>query len=255
MNVSLGAGLEGKGVICTGAAGGIGAAVARAFASVGARVMAVDLDQAAVDAVVADLEGEGHVAVGLDLSDLARHEELVTRAREELGSVRALAHMAAVLRRRSNVDEVTEEDWDVQLDVNLKASFFLMRAVARSMRDAGEGGRIIAFSSQGWWTGGFGGSVVYCASKGGIVSMCRGLARTYGPHGITVNTVAPGQVETPMLLTDLDPKVLESMRAQTPLGRIAAPEEMAGIVVFLASDHASYITGATLNLTGGFLMY
>lgn len=255
MNVNLGAGLEGKGVICTGAAGGIGAPVARAFASVGALVLAVDVDEAAVQEVVAGLDGSGHVGVGFDLLEIDRHDELVDLARRELGSVRALAHMAAVLRRRPSVEEVTEEDWDIQLDVNLKATFFLVRSAARAMLEAGEGGRIVAFTSQGWWTGGFGGSAVYAASKGGIVSMCRGLARTYGPDGITVNTVAPGQVETPMLMTGLDPKVLESMRAATPLGRVATPEEMAGTVVFLSSDHASYITGATINLSGGLLMY
>jgi NAD(P)-dependent dehydrogenase (short-subunit alcohol dehydrogenase family) len=85
--------------------------------------------------------------------------------------------------------------------------------------------------------------------------MCRGLARTYGPHRITVNAVAPGQVRTPMLMTGLSPEVLETMTRQTPLGYVAEPEELAGPVVFLASDHARYITGATLNVSGGFLMY
>ena len=85
--------------------------------------------------------------------------------------------------------------------------------------------------------------------------MTRGLARTLGPHGITVNCVAPGQVNTPMLMSGLAPELYESMRAQTPLGYVAEPEELAGTVVFLASDHARYITGATINVSGGFLMY
>ena len=87
---------------------------------------------------------------------------------------------------------MTEEDWDFQHDVNLKANFFLCRTAANAMVEQGQGGRIILFSSQGWWTGGFGGSVVYAATKGGVTSMCRGLARTYGPHRITVNAVSPG---------------------------------------------------------------
>src|SRR2546428_746350 len=120
---------------------------------------------------------------------------------------------------------------------------------------AAGGGRIITCTSQGWWTGGFGGSVVYAASKGGITSMTRGLARTYGPHQITVNAVSPGQARTPMLMDGLDPAVLESMTKATPLGRVAEPEEIAGTVVFLASDHARFITGATINISGGFLMY
>ena len=189
------------------------------------------------------------------MNDLDAHQALVERAVEELGGVRALAHIAAVLARRDSVEEVTEQDWDFQLDTNLKAGFFLSRTAAGAMIEAGGGGSITLFSSQGWWTGGFGGSVVYCASKGGIVSMARGLARTYGPHGIRVNAIAPGMVDTPMLMDDLAPEVFEALKAQTPLGRVAAPSEIAGVVVFLASDHASYVSGATLNVSGGFLMY
>jgi NAD(P)-dependent dehydrogenase (short-subunit alcohol dehydrogenase family) len=252
---SVGAGLEGKGVIVTGAAGGIGRAVAQAFSTTGARVMAVDLDQRKVDEVVGGLEGTGHAGAAVDLADLAAHRPLINRARSELGGLYALANLAAVLRRRNSLDEVTEEDWDFQHDVNLKAAFFLCRAAGQAMIEQGKGGRIITFSSQGWWTGGFGGSVVYASTKGGVTSMTRGLARTFGPHGITVNTVAPGQAHTPMLMTGLAPEVYESMKAQTPLGYVAEPEEIAGPVVFLASDHARYITGSTLNVSGGFLMY
>ena len=255
MTWSVGAGLEGKGVIVTGAAGGIGRAVTEAFATTGAKVMAVDVDQAKVDEVVAGLEGSGHLGVAADLRDVGTHDALVARARDELGNLYVLANLAAVLRRRGSLDEVTEDDWDFQHDVNLKAAFFLARAAGRAMIDQGQGGRIVLFSSQGWWTGGFGGSVAYAATKGGVTSMCRGLARTFGPHKITVNCVSPGQVHTPMLMTGLAPEVYEAMIKQTPLGYVAEPVEMAGPVVFLASDHAKYITGATINASGGFLMY
>jgi NAD(P)-dependent dehydrogenase (short-subunit alcohol dehydrogenase family) len=208
-----------------------------------------------VEQVVSELEGRGHVAAAADLSDIGTHDALVARARRELGELYVLAHLAAVLRRRASIDEVTEEDWDVQIDVNLKAAFFLCRASARAMVEQGNGGRIIAFTSQGWQTGGFGGSVAYAASKGGIVSMTRGMARTYGPHAITVNTVSPGLVETPMLTDGLSDEVYESLKRQTPLGRVAEPHELAGTVVFLASRHAGYISGATINVSGGFLMY
>ena len=255
MPFDLAAGLDGRGVLVTGAGGGIGREVARAFAAAGARVLAVDLRREAVEAVVAELEGDGHAAAAVDLSDISAHGELVARARRELGELYVLAHLAAVLRRRSSIDDVTEEDWDVQLDVNLKAAFFLCRASANAMVEQGAGGRVIAFTSQGWQSGGFGGSVAYAASKGGIVSMARGLARTYGPHGITVNTVSPGLVETPMLTDGLSDEVYESLKRQTPLGRVAEPHELAGTVVFLASRHAGYISGATINVSGGFLMY
>jgi 3-oxoacyl-[acyl-carrier protein] reductase len=252
---SVGAGLEGRGVVVTGATGGIGAAVTRAFATTGARVMAVDLDKQRVDELVDSLEGKGHAGAAWDIRDVGRHDDLVKRAREELGELYVLANLAAVLRRRYSLDEITEDDWNLQMDVNLKAAFFLSRAAGRAMIEQGRGGRIITFSSQSWWTGGFGGSIVYAASKGGVVTLTRGLARTLGPHKITVNSVAPGQVHTPMLMTDLAPEVYDSMRQQTPLGYVAEPEEIAGTVVFLASDHARYITGATINVSGGFLMY
>lgn len=255
MTVNLGAGLEGRGVIVTGAGGGLGGPVAELFARCGARVMAVDRPRTDVMGLVDRLEGDGHAAVEVDLREVSCHDALVERARRELGSVYALAHLAAVLVRRDDVDEITEEDWDVQHDTNLKATFFLCRAAIRAMKERGSGGRIINFTSQGWWTGGFGGSVVYAASKGGIVSLTRGLARTYGPDGITVNAVAPGQARTRMLLDGLDDKVLEDMTSATPLRRVADPVEMSGVVVFLASDHASFITGATINASGGFLMY
>ncbi|OLC52828.1 MAG: hypothetical protein AUH85_15745 [Chloroflexi bacterium 13_1_40CM_4_68_4] len=252
---SVGAGLEGKGVIVTGAAGGIGQAVSRAFATAGARIMAVDLDQGKLDVLVAALGGGPHLGVAADLRVISTHDSIVDRARRELGNLYVLANLAAVLRRRNSLDEITEDDWDIQHDVNLKAAFFLCRAAGRAMVAQGRGGRIITFASQGWWTGGFGGSVVYAASKGGIVSMTRGLARTFGPHHITVNAVSPGQVHTPMLMSGLAPEVYEAMKQQTPLGYVAEPDDLAGTVVFLASDHARYITGATINVSGGFLMY
>ena len=252
---SLGAGLEGKGVIVTGAAGGIGRSAALAFAAVGARVMAVDLDRSAVDEVVAGLEGSGHVGVAADLGDLRGHAGLVDQARRELGSTYALVNLATVLRRKDALAEITEEDWDAQHHVNLKSAFFLCRAASEAMIAQGQGGRIITFSSQGWWTGGFNGSVVYAATKGGIVSMTRGLARTLGPQRITVNCISPGFVNTPLLTRGLPPGTYDSLKPQIPLGYVAEPREIVGAVIFLASDHAAYITGATINISGGFLMY
>jgi NAD(P)-dependent dehydrogenase (short-subunit alcohol dehydrogenase family) len=251
---SVGAGLDGRVVLVTGAAGGIGQAVARAFATAGARVLATDVDQHALDEVVASCEGDGHLAMAMDLNDPEAHRALVDRAVGDLGGLAVLAHTAAVLRRRRTLDDVTEDDWDVQLDTNLKATFFLCRTVANAMAARG-GGRMILFTSQSWWTGGFGGSAAYAASKGGIVSLSRSLARSYGAQAITVNTVAPGQIDTPMLLTDLDPVVYEKMREETPLGYVGQPDDVAGVVVFLASEHARYISGATINVSGGFLMY
>jgi NAD(P)-dependent dehydrogenase (short-subunit alcohol dehydrogenase family) len=229
--------------------------VARAFAIAGARVCAVDVKEDGLAELLPTLEGGPHRSEALDLRELTGHEGLLRRTASELGGLDVLANMAAVLIRRGDIDEVTEEDWDFQHDVNLKAGFFLNRAAARIMREQGRGGRIINFTSQGWWTGGFGGSVVYSATKGGIVSMSRGLARTYAQDGITVNTVSPGAVDTPMLRGGLTDEQLEAHISQIPLGYMAEPADLAGTVVFLASDHARYITGATLNVSGGWLMY
>ena len=255
MTWDLGAGLEDRGVVVTGATGGIGREVAKAFAAAGAKLMLVDIDAAACEQLMGDLEGSGHSYRALDLSDVAAHAGLIEAARVSLGEVYALVHLAAVLRRQTDVSDVTERDWDLQVDTNLKATFFVCRAAAETMVRQGTGGRVVTFTSQGWWTGGFGGSIVYNTTKGGIVTMTRGMARTYGRHNITFNSIAPAQVRTPMLLTDLDPKVLQAMTEATPLGRVAEPAEIAGLAVFLASRHAGFITGATVNITGGFLMY
>ena len=255
MTWDLGAGLDGRGVIVTGAAGGIGREVAKAFAAAGAKVLAVDLSQAEGEKLLGELDGSGHAFRAADLADLRTHGPLIEAAQQAFGGVHALVHLAAVLRRQAQLSDVTEQDWDAQMNTNLKATFFLCRAAAEAMAAQGRGGRLITFASQGWWTGGFGGSVVYNTAKGGIVTMTRGLARTYAKHNITVNAIAPGQVRTAMLLTGLDQHVLDAMTEATPLGRVAEPAEIAGLAVFLASRHAGFITGATINVTGGLVMY
>jgi len=249
-------GLEGKAAFVTGAAGGIGREVAIALAQAGARVAVVDLDQAACEGVVAELERPGdHLAIGADLTDLASHDELLGRAASQLGRLDVLVCCAAILRRRDSIDDVTEDDWDAQFDINLKAVFFLNRAAATLFREAGRGGRIVNFTSQGWWSGGFGGSVVYAASKGGIVSMSRGLARSLAPYGITVNSVSPGAADTAMMRSGMTDEGIAKFVEMIPLGRMAEPSEVASTVLFLASDLAGYVTGATLNVSGGQLMY
>lgn len=256
MSWSIG-GLEEKGVVVTGAGGGIGRAVALAFASAGARVCVIDVRQDAVEEVVASLSNrERHLALAIDLLDLGAHEQIFRRVQETFGRFDVLAHLAAVLLRRYEIDDITEEDWDRQLDVNLKATFFLNRTAARILREQGRGGRIINLTSQSWWTGGLGGAVAYAASKGGIVSLSRGLAKSLAPYGITVNTVAPGFVDTPMLVKDVPPEQLEEWKRMVPLGqRFTTPEEVAAPILFLASDGASHITSTTINVTGGQLIY
>ena len=255
MSFSLSAGLDGKSVLLTGAAGGIGREVALAFAAAGARVAAVDLAQERVDALIGEMAGGPHLGLAHDLRPVGGHAALVDRVAETFGGLDVLVQTAAVLVRRPSVLEVSEADWDFQHDINLKAAFFLCQAVARVMCGQGRGGRIINFTSQGWQSGGFGGSVAYAASKGGIVSMTRGLARSLARDRITVNAVSPGAADTAMMRSGMTEEALAGVVAQIPLGYLAAPSQLAGTVLFLASEHAAYITGATINVSGGWLMY
>jgi NAD(P)-dependent dehydrogenase (short-subunit alcohol dehydrogenase family) len=247
-------GLDGKSVVVTGAAGGIGRAVAQGFSETGAHVLIVDMPGSPLDKVLSGLAGHGHESLEMDLADISSHAKIFDRA-QKLAPLAALAHCAAVLRRRETVDQVTEEDWDLQIDVNLKATFFLNRTAYHVFREAGTKGSIVNFSSQGWWSGGFGGSVVYAASKGGVVSMTKGLARSFAPEGIRVNAVAPGGVDTAMMRSGQDEESLQAFISMIPLGRLAEPEEMVGAVIFLASQASGYMTGTVMNLSGGQLMY
>jgi NAD(P)-dependent dehydrogenase (short-subunit alcohol dehydrogenase family) len=250
-------GLEDRGVIVTGAGGGIGRSVARAFADAGSHVLAIDINAEAVESLVTELPGgtKRHHALAGDLTDLTWHDTLLRAGMERFGRLDVLAHLAAVLRRRADIDEITEDDWDAQINTNLKATFFLNRAAAHLFREQGRGGVIVNCVSQAFWSGGLDGAVVYAASKGGVVSMSRGLARTLARDGIRVNTVAPGIVDTPLLRSGLDDEGVSAQIDTVPLGRLAEPDEIASAVVFLSSDKASYVTGATLNVSGGQLMY
>lgn len=242
-------GLEGHGVIVTGAAQGIGEATARAFADVGACVCAVDLREEAVRAVIETLPGGPHQAAGVDLNDLDAHRSLVEGAAAELGDLRAIVLAAGVLKREPFTD-VTEEAWDWQVDTNLKATFFLSRAAGEHMRAAGTTGSICTFTSISATMGGVSSAPAYGASKGGIIALTYAMARHYGPFGIRVNSIAPGFIDTPMQRAGFS-AAAQAYIDSTPLARQADPSEVASAAVFLASDHASFVTGAIMNVSGG----
>lgn len=251
---SLGAGLRDRVVLVTGAASGIGRATAQTMAALGARVAALDRQEAVRD-VVSELDNPGqHLPVVFDLSDIGSLSSMVADVEARLGPLWALSHVAAYLRRKE-LKDVTEEDWDAQLDVNLKASFFLNKAVGEAMIATARGGRIINFTSGAWLTGPVHGSHAYVASKGGVVSMTRGFARAYGPYNILVNCVSPGQIDTPMQHVDNPPEIVAAGTAACPLGRMGRPGELAAVVAFLASEHASFVSGATINVSGALVMY
>jgi len=200
------------------------------------------------------LKHSHHSGFVADLSDLSTHAAIFGHAKQ-MGDLVALVHLAALLVRRASVDEVTEEDWDRQHNVNLKSTFFLNRAAKDAFVAQGSEGSIVNFTSQGWWTGGFGGSVAYAASKGGIVSLTKGLARSFAPLGIRVNAVSPGGVDTMMMTGTQTKQELSDFVSMIPLGRLATPDELTGAVLFLASDASTYVTGTVMNVSGGQLMY
>lgn len=255
MGPSLGAGLEGRVMIVTGAGSGVGRCTALALADCGARVALLDRDAGALETAMAAIaDPERHLPVVFDLARIGDIESLVSDVVSGLGGLWGIAHVAAVLKRQP-VNEVTEADWDLQHTVNLKSSFFLNRAVGQTLIRAGNGGRIINFTSGAFLTGAMSGSDAYVASKGGIVTMTRSFAKQFGPHGILVNCVSPGQIDTPMQHVDVPPDVVEAAIKTCPLRRIGQPEEVASVVVFLASDNASFVSGATINVSGGQTLY
>lgn len=252
----LARGVSGRGVLITGAGGAIGAAAAVAFAEAGARLVLSDLEPGSLERTAAALTAgtESHLLTA-NLRDASSRSTLIAEAESRLGRIDALVHTAAVIVRTRDLASVDEAEWDLQEQVNLRATFFLARDVAEAMcRDEG-GGRIVLMTSQAWWTGGLEGSTVYAATKGGVVTLTRGLSRNYAPRGVTLNCVAPGAVDTQMLRDGSDPAKLEELRASIPIGRFAEPAELASVILFLASEHARYMTGATVNVSGGLLDY
>ncbi|WP_077798301.1 SDR family NAD(P)-dependent oxidoreductase [Streptomyces sp. JHA26] len=243
-------GLRGRRAVVTGAGRGIGAAVARLLVDRGAAVCVVDRG-------VRELEAWRNAPVAQVAEDLSANgsaRRVVAAAERELGGVDILVHAAGVLRR-TPFFEVADEDWELHIRTNLRSTFFLAQECARVMRDQGAGGRIVALASDAWWTGGYDGSLAYAASKGGVVTLVRGIARELAPLRITVNAIVPGLVDTEMLRGQLSPEALARQTAAVPWQRPAEPAEIARVVGFVVSDAAEYMTGAVLNVSGGLLTY
>jgi NAD(P)-dependent dehydrogenase (short-subunit alcohol dehydrogenase family) len=253
--LSIGNGLENKVVVVTGASSGIGRATAILFEKVGARICATARDAEGLESLAGDMvDSSRHIFLPLDLQETGACESVIASTLDYFGDLYVLAHVAGALRRKP-LFEVTVEDWDYQLNVNLRSGFFLNRAAGKVMIERKSLGRIINFTSTAWMMGPMYGSDAYVAAKGGIVSMTRGFARQFGPHGIRVNVIAPGQINTPMQHVDNTTEIIAAAAAACPLGRMGEPEEVARVAVFLASDNASFINGATINVSGGLLMY
>ena len=241
--------LDGKAALVTGASGGIGAAIARALHSQGASVALSGTRREALDALAGELGERAHVCPA-DLADPASAEALVEAAEQAGGPLHILVNNAGMTRDKLTL-RMDDEDWRTVLDVDLGAPFRLARAVLRGMLRR-RAGRIINIGSIVGATGNAG-QANYAAAKAGLIGLTKALAHEVASRGVTVNAVAPGFVVTPM--TDA---LSEQQRARIagaiPLARLGQPADVAAAVVYLASDEAGWVTGATLHVNGGMAM-
>jgi 3-oxoacyl-[acyl-carrier protein] reductase len=243
---------HGRAVLVTGASRGIGAAIARAFASIGDRV-AVHYGRSAdaAEQAAASLTGDGHVVVGADLADAAAVRRMVDSAADRLGGLDVLVNNAGVFQPHP-ITETSYEEWQrawrETLGVNLLGAANVSWCAAQHMIRGG-GGSIVNVSSRGAFRG-EPNQPAYGASKAGLVALGQSLARALGPHRISVTSVAPGLVETDMAAENLAGERGERRRTESPLGRIATPEEVASAVVFLASAEAAMTSGTVLDING-----
>jgi len=241
--------LTGKTALVTGASGGIGADIARALHKAGATVGLSGTRTAPLGALAAELGSRAHV-LPCNLSDPASVEGLIKQATEAMGSVDILVNNAGITKDGLAM-RMSDEDWQSVIDVNLTATFRLCRSAIRGMMKA-RWGRIVNISSVVGQTGNAG-QVNYAASKAGMVGLSKSLAAEVASRGITVNCVAPGFIETAM--TDkLNDQQREGILKAVPAGRMGTPDEIAAAVLYLASQEAGYVTGATLHVNGGMAM-
>ncbi|MEX8504208.1 3-oxoacyl-ACP reductase FabG [Leptothrix ochracea] len=241
--------LRNKVSIITGAAQGIGLATALKFAEEGATVILCDLRFEAVDTAVEQCRELGATAVGyaINVTDRAQFDGLVAEVRQKFGRIDVLVNNAGITRD-ARLQKMTIEQFDEVIDVNLRAVFHCTQAVSHVMLEQGSGVILNASSVVGIY-GNFG-QTNYAASKFGVVGFTKTWSRELGPKGIRVNAVAPGFIDTPILATIPD-KLIDAMREEVPLRRIGSPAEVANVYAFLASDDASYIHGAVIEVSGG----
>jgi NAD(P)-dependent dehydrogenase (short-subunit alcohol dehydrogenase family) len=246
--------LTGRVAIVTGAGRGMGRAVAVRLAKAGANVVVNDLEPSAAaetaESVISD--GGNAIAIAGDISDSTFVDRLVSSAAEEYGDINILVNAAGILRRTA-VFDMPEAEWDLVINVNLKGTFLPSKAVLASMRRSGWG-RIVNFSSTAGRTTSTLGGAHYTASKHAVLGLTKHMAMEEASHGITVNAVCPGLINTEMARDELSDERLKQYTDGFPIHRLGEPPEAAELVAFLASDRAAYITGQGFDISGGDLM-
>jgi NAD(P)-dependent dehydrogenase (short-subunit alcohol dehydrogenase family) len=240
---------RGQVILLTGGARGLGLGMARRFAAEGGAVALADIDKVALAEAVEAVGGEGGALVTGERVDVSSSEDVdrwIDGVVKRFGRIDVLVNNAGVIRD-NRVERISDEDWRTVVDVNLTATFNCIRATLPAMRD-GRYGRILSLSSMSW-RGNFG-QANYAAAKAGIVGLTSTVALETARHGITVNAIAPGLIETPMLAS-MDAGARDKLVSRVPMGHTGDPADIAAAACFLCSPEAGYLTGLVLNVDGG----
>ena len=246
--------IKGKVAIVTGAAQGMGKSVAELFAREGAKVVVNDISEQKAKEVVEKIKSGGgeSLAIKADVTNSKEISRMVEETVARFGTIHILINNAGILRP-SKTEEISEEEWDLVIDVNLKGTFLCSKAVLPIMKK-NRYGRIVNFSSSAGRSVSTLGGVHYTAAKAGILGFTRQLAKEVASFGINVNSVCPGLIDTEMVRSNCSPEKLKDYGHSFPISRLGKSKEVADLVLFLVSDWSSYITGASLDINGGDLM-
>ena len=246
--------LPGRVAIVTGAARGIGFAIAERLSRAGAQVMVADIAEDGAVAAAERLREGGGKATGVaaDVTSPTEVGAMVERTLDAFGAVDILVNNAGITGRDAPLWETTDEDWEKVLDLNLTGVFYCCRAVVSHMRERRSGAIVNVASISG--KEGNPNMIPYSVSKAGVICLTKALAKEVITDAVRVNAVAPGVIETP-LLDQLQPEAIDYMKSKVPMGRMGSPEEVAAVVHFLASDAASFVTGQCYDVSGGRATY